>query len=136
MNKEQVKNILPILQAFAEGKIIRFDCLDGTFIDIENGNEINFKTLIKAPQNYHIKEKPKCCAFKNAEEFINTLESHGGYVTFKDKYAKLYKPLYMDNNGVAFCAFGGKEADIQKFSYEKMAKVCSFIDLTGCFTEV
>lgn len=49
MNKEQVKNILPILQAFAEEKTIRFECLDGTFIDIENGDEINFKTLIKAP---------------------------------------------------------------------------------------
>lgn len=123
------KKVLSILTAFKSGKLVerlREDKWDLV-------KDIDPTDLANNPNYYRIR---KPVPFQNAYEFINALESHGGYVIFIDKYAKLYKPLYMDNDGVAFLAFGGKEADIQKFSYEKMAKVCSFIDKTKCVAEM
>ena len=124
--KEEAKKVLDILIAFKSGKSVERLC-NGTW---ELVKDIDQADLAEKPNYYRVR---KPTPFQNAYEFINALESHGGYVIFKDKYAKLYKPLYIDNDGVVLCEFDEKEADIQKFSYKKMTKVCLFIDRTGCF---
>lgn len=126
--KKEARKVLDILIAFKSGKSVERLC-NGTW---ELVKDIDPVDLADKPDYYRVR---KPTPFQNAYEFINALESHGGYVIFKDKYALLYKPLYIDNEGVAFCAFRNK-ANIQKFSYEKIAKVCSFIDQTRCFTEM
>lgn len=126
---EEAKRVLEILKAFKSGKSVeRYTNSKWTLI-----KEIDPSDLAKEPYYYRVK---KPIPFPNAYSFITALKEHGGYVIFKDKYAVLHKPLYADNDGVAFCAFGGKEAVIKKFSYERMAKVCSFIDKTKCITEM
>ena len=41
MNRQQAKELLPIIQAFAEGKTIQIKALDGLWHD-DNGGDIRF----------------------------------------------------------------------------------------------
>lgn len=66
MNREQAKELLPIIQAFAEGKTIQVKSSDGLWYGREGENcEFNFNA---DPQEYRIKSEPKYRPFANAEE--------------------------------------------------------------------
>ena len=60
MTREQTKEILPIIQAFAEGKTIQ-DWTNNTWKDKEY---TSFGELSQSP----IKSQPKCKPFKSQEE--------------------------------------------------------------------
>lgn len=66
MNRQEAKELLPIIQAFAEGKTIQVKASDGLWYGREGENcEFNFNA---DPQMYRIKSKPKYRPFANAEE--------------------------------------------------------------------
>ena len=78
MNRNQAKEILPFIQAFAEGKEIQktdgydwYDLDDPDFM--ANGN------------SYRIKPGPKYCPFKNAEECLQEMLKHQpfGWITYR-----------------------------------------------------
>ena len=78
MNRNQAKEILPFIQAFAEGKEIQqtdgydwYDLDDPDFM--ANGN------------SYRIKPGPKYCPFKNAEECWQEMLKHQPFGWLKDK---------------------------------------------------
>lgn len=56
MNREQVEKILPILQAFAEGKPIQYHMWSGKWDD---ATSINVKFLKENPERFRIKPKPR-----------------------------------------------------------------------------
>lgn len=69
MNREEVKELLPIIQAFADGKKIetRYDIYDWTeteVLHLESNNE------------YRIKLEPEYRPFKTAEECWNEMLKH------------------------------------------------------------
>lgn len=70
MNRQQVKELLPILQAFAEGKEIQVKSGNGIWYD--GGNELKFDLY---PQNYCILEQ-KYRPFKDSEECWNEMQKH------------------------------------------------------------
>ena len=73
LRREEVKELLPILQAFAEGKQIQ-DKIEG-LTDWVDTNEINFVyegTRIK----HRIKPEPKYRPFKTQEECWNEMLKH------------------------------------------------------------
>lgn len=70
MNRQQAKDLLPIIQAFAEGKTIEFK---NTFGDWINCDEVMFNWPTK---DYRIKPEPKYRPFKNAEECWQEMKKH------------------------------------------------------------
>lgn len=90
MNREQAKELLPIIHAFAEGKIIQSRRINGMWIDLEKKTALNIISLIDEPQKYRIKPEPKYRPFKDAEECWREMKKHEpfGWVKYKegDKY--------------------------------------------------
>lgn len=78
MNREQAKELLPIIQAFAEGKTIEYYSNDNWIEDK------NFNFIDKA-QNYRIKPSPKYRPFANAEECWQEMQKHRPFGWLKDK---------------------------------------------------
>ncbi|WP_297252755.1 hypothetical protein [uncultured Prevotella sp.] len=71
MTREQAKDLLPIIQAFAEGKIIEFRNKSfKEWVEIENPS---FDPTIT---NYRIKPEPKYHPFKDAEECWQEMQKH------------------------------------------------------------
>lgn len=65
MNRAEIKYLLPILQAFAEGKTLQIRKLDEeTWYDTTNDN-LNFNLEHYA---YRVKSSPKQRSFKNVKE--------------------------------------------------------------------
>ena len=80
MNRQQAKELLPIIQAFAEGKTIQVKASDGLWYDSEG--EVNFKA---DPQMYRIKPESKYRPFKDAEECWQEMQKHQPFGWVKDK---------------------------------------------------
>lgn len=73
MTREQAKELLPIIQAFAEGEIIQYRNYYDEWMDIKEIEEVNF---ISSPSNYRIKPKSKYRPFKTQEECWNEMPKH------------------------------------------------------------
>lgn len=78
MNREEVKELLPVLQAFADGKEIESREEDKWYKVLEICNETN-------PQDYRIKPEPKYRPFKDAEECWTEMQKHQPFGWVKDK---------------------------------------------------
>lgn len=70
MNRQQAKELLPIIQAFAEGKTIEMKTLKGYWEAQEEMSSI----LI--PQTYRIKPETKYRPFKNEKECWAEMQKH------------------------------------------------------------
>lgn len=85
MNRQQAKELLPIIQAFAEGKIIEFRNKSfKEWAEIENPS---FDPTIT---NYRIKPEPKYRPFRNAEECWQEMLKHQPFGWFKNKKGDSY----------------------------------------------
>lgn len=78
MNRQQAKDFLPIIQAFAEGKTVEY-CYNDNWIEQEN---YGFMDNVR---NYRIKSEPKYRPFKNAEECWTEMQKHQPFGWIKDK---------------------------------------------------
>lgn len=71
MTREEIKNLLPVMQAFAEGKEIQYVNSEGRVSDKEtmfDGVSYAFR--------YRIKPEPKYRPFKDAEECWAEMQKH------------------------------------------------------------
>ena len=94
MTREEVKEILPVLQAFSEGKVIecrtKLSFIEG--LDVTNDwtemKEIEFRNNTE----YRIKPEPTYRPFKDAEECWQEMQKHQpfGFVKFKDTESGYY----------------------------------------------
>lgn len=85
MNRQQAKDLLPIIQAFAEGKTVQFKWGNGAWADLEKNDALNLARLVKYPQDYRIKPEPKYRPFKDAEECWQEMLKHQPFGWVKDK---------------------------------------------------
>ena len=110
MNREQAKKILPIIQAFAEGKIIQSRRINGMWIDLEMKDALNITRVIEEPQKYRIKPEPKYRSFKDAEECWQEMQKHQpfGWVKDKEEEYKVAITKVNDNENTGFMAINGK----------------------------
>ena len=69
MTREEAKKLLPIIQAYAEGKNIQYEVDIDRWEDIKNPS---FRSFIK----YRIKPKVKYRPFKNQEECWKEMQKH------------------------------------------------------------
>lgn len=80
MTREEAKELMPIMQAYAEGRTIQF--LDGgKWLDLCESD------FYESPERYRIKPEPKYRPFKTKEECWNEMQKHQpfGWVKSKDK---------------------------------------------------
>ena len=84
MTREEAKELLPIMQAYADGKTIQF-WDEGKWIDLFESD------FYKSPDRYRIKPEPKYRPFKSQEECWNEMLKHQpfGWVTDKCKYVHI-----------------------------------------------
>lgn len=89
MTREDIKAMLPVLQAFAEGKEIESRVKDKWYRVLEICNETN-------PQDYRIKPEPKYRPFKDAEECWQEMLKHQpfGWVKSKSEYELITCTMY------------------------------------------
>ena len=80
-NKEEVKSVMNIIQAFANGKTIQaIDPYEDEWVDQAG---LNFKALFE--RQYRIKPEPKYRPFKGAEECWNEMQKHQPFGWIKPK---------------------------------------------------
>lgn len=86
MNRQQTKELLPIIKAFAEGKTIQYFCESKNphWVDIES-NEVNQNIdFVNDPSKYRIKSEPKYRPFKDVEECWQEMLKHQPVGWIKD----------------------------------------------------
>ena len=118
MVKEQAKELLPIIQAFAEGKTIEFRTNSiSKWIETTTPN---FDLL----HEYRIKPEPKYRPFRTKEECWNEMLKHQPFGWMKSKFLKHFKYIVhiTDNSCVFVHSFG--------ITFEDMYKECTFADGT------
>ena len=71
MTREEAKQLLPIIQAFAEGKTIQYYSEENGWIDW-----LNFVHFNEPPSTYRIKSEPKFRPFKTQEECWQEMMKH------------------------------------------------------------
>ena len=90
MNREKAKVLLPIIQAFIEGKQIQWLKPDSDeWIDVVGGDNVDFEDLTEFNVVYRIKPEPKYRPFKNVEECWNEMKKHQPFGWLKDKDSEL-----------------------------------------------
>lgn len=86
MNRQQAKELLPIIEAFAAGKIIQIKGPDNRWYDYDRKNcKLKFDS---DPQKYRIKPEPKYRPFANKEECWQEMLKHQPFGWVKDKNVK------------------------------------------------
>ena len=93
MNRNQAKELLPVIKAFSEGKDIETKTGSG-WISIEN------MSFAGNPDSYRIKLEPKYRPFKGAEECWNEMQKHHPFGWIKEKHSDRYS-LITEVNGLS-----------------------------------
>ena len=126
MDRNQAKVFYPILQAFAEGKVI--ECRTKPSALSKSWQDMNKWTEMKEIEfcnniEYRIKPEPKYRPFANAEECWQEMQKHQplGWVKVGDWYCTMREIRPTS----AFCHGSG---DV--FHYEDMVKQITFADGT------
>lgn len=112
MNREEAIELLPIIQAFAEGKKIetRYDIYDWTETEVLH---------LESKNEYRIKSEPKYRPFKSQEECWNEMLKHQPFGWIKSKKSERLFSIglsFWDNN------FNGVSLT---FSCNEMLSYCS-----------
>lgn len=135
MTREEAKAFYPILQAYAEGKIIetrRKPTADNNGVTKDGWFEFNDWVEMKELEywvnvDYRIKPEPKYRPFKDAKECWNEMLKHQPFGVVKDKYFANYQThrafTCLTTKG---CYFRGYEDD----SFESSFKNLLFADGT------
>ena len=84
MNREQVKKLLPILQAFAEGRVIQYRD-NGVWKDITTEEGFYTENAFVNVNDYRIKPELTYRPFANAEECWEEMLKHQPFGYVKDK---------------------------------------------------
>ena len=87
MTREEAKEMLPIIQAFAEGKTIQIK-KEGDWLEVGENTEVYFS---ESPSDYRIKPEPKYRPFKSQEERWNEMLKHQpfGWIKRNGKYVNI-----------------------------------------------
>ena len=95
-NKEEVKSVMNIIQAFANGKTIQaIDPYEDEWVDQA---ALNFKALFEG--QYRIKPEHTYRQFKDAEECWKEMQKHQPFAWVKEKHSDRYS-LITEVNGLS-----------------------------------
>lgn len=92
MTREQVKIMLPIMKAFAEGKPIQYLAGGEKWIDIDD------PSFVKQVAYYRIKPEPKYRPFKSRDECWDEMLKHQPFGWLINRDAQYINPLSIGDN--------------------------------------
>lgn len=93
MNRQQAKELLPIIQAYAEGKTLEYRKGYGEWIETTNPSFSEYGT------EYRVKSEPIYRPFKDKEECYNEMLKHQPFGWLKSKRL-LYNIISIDADGI------------------------------------
>lgn len=128
MTREEAKKLLPIIQAYSEGKTIQWYKPDSDEWEdwTTAGNDyVDFEDIAGYEVCYRVKPEPKYRPFANAEECIEEMKKHVPFGWVKDKCS--FYPIELI--GTNFSKGWIKCYGIW-FTPEKMFKDTTFLDGT------
>lgn len=106
MKREQAKELLPIIQAFAEGKAVEYLNCKNKWVEDDNLSFCLDKT------NYRIKQEPKYRPFKSQEEFWQEMLKH-----------QPFGWVYSKNESCYYCIISVEENKIELSPTEQSCSV-------------
>ena len=84
MTRQEAKNMLPIIQAFAEGKTVEYQNVHREWIEVKNPSFSEHYT------EYRIKPEPKYRPFANAEECWQEMQKHQPFGWIKASHGQFF----------------------------------------------
>ena len=90
MKRKEVKELLPIIQAWAEGKEIQFRTCSGKWVDIEEDEGLSF---VYSSSDYRIRPEPKYRPFKTKEECWEEMHKHPDFGWIKGNVTGEYEQI-------------------------------------------
>ena len=120
MNRKKAKELMPIIQAFAEGKAIESRCIKGDTSLWYDDEDPSFDNDLE----YRIKPEQKYRPFKNEEECWQEMMKHHpfGWVKIED--------LYRNIANVTSCSIAFADNEERDVEYEQAFKNYTFADET------
>ena len=113
MNRKEAAELLPIIQAYAEGKAIESRCIKGDTSLWYDDKDPSFDDDFE----YRIKPEPKFRPFKDAEECWNEMQKHKPFGWLKDKSGNKLIIENVDSRGCVEVYNGGACSFNEVFEY-------------------
>ena len=120
MTREEAKQILPIIQAFAEGKAIESRCIKGDKSLWYDDEDPSFDNDLE----YRLKPEPKYLPFKNAEECWQEMLNHHPFGWLKGDKC-FYNIVSVSNIDVSMANVSG---DIVTLDFSEVMEDNTFSD--------
>lgn len=118
MDRNQAKELLPIIQAYAEGKTIQSRYIKGdTSLWYDNENP----SFDDDDLEYRIKPEPKYRPFKDAEECWNEMQKHQPFGYAKDRNGGKFIIGAVDSDNTIFVCEDGTRTFDGVFKYYTFA---------------
>ena len=119
MNRKEAAELLPIIQAWAEGKNIQF-------LSDDEWHDINQADFTCYPDKYRIKPEPKYRPFKNAEECWQEMLKHQpfGWITSQGAFFYI---IYIEDK---LFGYGSACGTILHIKFNDVLKRFTFADGT------
>ena len=114
MNRKEAKELMPIIQAFAEGKAIESRCIKGDKSLWYDDEDPSFDDDLE----YRIKPEPTYRPFKDAEECWKEMQKHQpfGWVNWNDVRYNIYVV-----SSTSVCLINGNCANMDfAYAYQKL----------------
>lgn len=94
MTREEAKELLPIIQAFAEGRTIQLFGRDGW-------TDLYKDFIFDTSYRYRVKPEPKCRPFKNADECWQEMLKHQPFGWLREKKRNVRTQIgFMHTEGI------------------------------------
>lgn len=126
MTREEAKVLLPIIQAFAEGKFIQVKNGDETWITMGKETDLNIESIAEYPDCFRIKPEPKYRPFKDSDECWQEMLTHQpfGWVKYQCDFFQI---IHVDDNLIGY---GSACGTILHSKFEDIFKDSTFADGT------
>ena len=114
MNRKEAKELMPIIQAFAEGKAIESRCIKGDKSLWYDDEDPSFDDDLE----YRIKPEPTYRPFKDAEECWMEMQKHQpfGWVKWNDVRYNIYEV-----SSISVCLINGNCENMDfAYAYQKL----------------
>ena len=122
MNRQQVKELLPIIQAFAEDKEIQaYNPLTKEWYDKYESIDFNSES-----PKYRIKPESKYRPFKDAEECFEEMKKHKPFAWIKDKYHQYFNMISICINAATTFQYD----EVEYYDYQRLINEYTFADGT------
>ena len=121
MNRKEAKELMPIIQAFAEGKAIESRCIKGDKSLWYDDEDPSFDDDLE----YRIKPEQKYRPFKDAEECWQEIRKHDTFIKYK--VIESSKDVYLIIQRIKT---DGIETDVERLDFETAFEWFTFADGT------